>query len=50
MDIGEERWLQVAAQGIRDEEVPWHELLAPLTSGVKGIAKSLAKHLVAVWW
>ena len=43
-------WLQVAAQGIRDEEVPWHELLTPLTSGVEGVAKSLAKHLVAAWW
>ena len=65
MDIGEEepetleeidphwraqQWLQVAAQGIRDEEVPWHELLIPLTSGVEGAAKSLAKYLVAVWW
>ena len=45
-----QRWLQVATQGIRDEEVLWHELLAPLTSGVEGAAKSLAKHLVAVWW
>ena len=44
-----QQWLQVAAQGIMDEEVPWHELLAPLTSGVEGVAKSLAKHLVAVW-
>ena len=44
-----QRWLQVAAPGIREEEVLWHELLAPLTSGVEGMAKSLAKHLVAVW-
>ena len=43
-------WLQVAAQGIMDEEVPWHELLTPLTSGAEGMAKFLAKHLVAVWW
>ena len=64
MDIGEEeletleeinphwraqRWLQVAAQGIRDEEVPWHKLLAPLTSGAEGMAKALAKCLVAAW-
>ena len=64
MDIGEEEpktleeidphwraqwWLQVAAQGIRDEEVPWHELLTLLTSGAEGVAKSLAKHLVAAW-
>ena len=43
------RWLQVAVQGIRDEEVPWHELFAPLTSGVEGMARSLTKHLVAAW-
>ena len=42
-------WLQVAAQGIRDEEVPWHKLLTPLTSGAEGMAKALAKCLVAVW-
>ena len=45
-----QQWLQVAAQGITDEEVPWHKLLTPLTSGVEGMARSLAKHLVAVWW
>ena len=44
------RWLQVTVQGIMDKEVPWHELLAPLTSGVEGAARSLAKHLVAAWW
>ena len=64
MDIGEEEpktleeidphwrakwWLQVATQGIMDEEVPWHELLAPLTSGVEGMARSLAKCLVDAW-
>ena len=43
------RWLQVAAQGITDEEVPWHELLTLLTSGAEGTARSLAKHLVTVW-
>ena len=42
-------WLQVATQGITDGEVPRHELLAPLTSGAEGTAKSLAKHLVAMW-
>ena len=44
------RWLQVAVQGITDEEVPWYKLVAPLTSRVEGTARSLAKHLVAVWW
>ena len=44
-----QRWLQVATQGIRDEEVPWHELLTPLTSGAEDVAKALAKHLVAAW-
>ena len=45
-----QRWLQVAAQGITDEEVPWHKLLTPLTSGVESVTRSLAKHLVAAWW
>ena len=60
VDIGEEQpetlgeidphwraqwWLQVAIQDIMDEEVPWHELLAPLTLGAEGVARSLAKHL-----
>ena len=44
-----QQWLQVASQGIRDEEVLWHDLLAPLTSGAEGAAKALAKCLVAVW-
>ena len=43
-----QRWLQVAVQGIMDK-FPWHKLLTPLTSGVEGVAKSLAKHLVATW-
>ena len=42
------RWLEVAAQGIGDE-VPWHDLLAPLTSGAEGTANALAKFLVAAW-
>ena len=41
--------VQVAIQDITDEEVPWHEWLTPLTSGVEGTARSLAKHLVAAW-
>ena len=45
-----QRWMQVAAQGIMDEEVPWHKLLALLTSGAEGMARSLAKCLVAAWW
>ena len=59
VDIGEELeidpdrratcWLQVAGQGIA-EEVPWYELVTPLTSGAEGMALSLAKHLLVVWW
>ena len=41
------QWLQVAIQSITDEEVPWHELPTPLTSGAEGAARSVAKHLVA---
>ena len=44
------QWLQVAVQGITDKEVPWHELVTPLTSGAEGMAMSLAKHLVTAWW
>ena len=43
------RWLQMAVQGIAREEVPWYELVTPLTSGVEGTALSLAKHLLVVW-
>ena len=42
-------WLQLAVQGIADEEVTWFELVAPLTSGVEGTALVLAKCLVAMW-
>ena len=34
-----QHWLQLTTQGITDEEVTWHELLALLTSGVEGTAK-----------
>ena len=43
------QWLEVVAQGIGDEEVPWHDLLTPLTSGAEGTTKALAKCLVATW-
>ena len=43
-------WLQVAVQGITDEEVPWYKLVTPLASGVEGMALFLAKHLVTAWW
>ena len=42
-------WLQVAVQGIAEEELPWYELVTPLTSGVEGTALSLAKHLLTAW-
>ena len=43
------RWLQLVVQGISDDEVPWYEYVAPLMSGAKGTALSLAKHLLAIW-
>ena len=63
LDIGEEEetletvdltwqttcWLQLAVQGILDDEVPWYECIAPLTSGAKGMALPLAKHLLTIW-
>ena len=43
------QWLEVATQGIGDEEVSWHYLLALLMSGPEGTTKALAKCLVATW-
>ena len=54
LDIGEEEemletvdptwqmthWLQLAVQGISDDEVPWYECVAPLTSGAEGVTFS----------
>ena len=42
-------WLQVAVQGIAKEEVPWYELVTPMTSGMEGAALSMAKCLLAAW-
>ena len=64
IDIGEEEemletvdptwrathWLQLAVQGIPDDEVPWYDLITPLTVGAKGVALSLAKRLLTIWW
>ena len=62
MDIGEEatletidptwrttHWLQLAVQGISDDEVPWYEFVIPLMVGTEGTALLLAKHLLMVW-
>ena len=43
------RWLQLAVQGISDDEVPWYELVIPLMVGTEGAFLSLAKHLLMVW-
>ena len=64
IDIGEEEetletvdptwrashWLQLVVQGISDDEVPWYDLITPLMVGAKGVALSLAKCLLTVWW
>ena len=42
-------WLQLAVQGIVEDEVPWYELVIPLMLGAEGAALSLAKHLLAAW-
>ena len=44
------RWLQLVVQGILDEEVPWYEYVALLMTGAEGMALSLAKHLLTIWW
>ena len=43
------RWLQLAVEGISDDEVPWYKLIIPLMVGAKGMALSLAKCLLTVW-
>ena len=62
VDIGEEEetletidpnwrttcWLQLAVQGISDDEVPWYELITPLMVGAEGTALLLAKHLLTI--
>ena len=42
-------WLQLAVQGISDNEVPWYKLVTLLIMGAEGMALSLAKHLLTVW-
>ena len=42
-------WLQLAVQGISDDEVPWYEFVIPLVVGTEGVALSLAKRLLTVW-
>ena len=63
LDIGEEEemletvdptwrvthWLQLAVQGISDDEVPWYDLITLLTVVTEGAALSLGKRLLAVW-
>ena len=42
-------WLQLVVQNISDDEVPWYELVIPLTVGAEGTALSLAKLLLTAW-
>ena len=63
VDIGEEEatlesidptwrathWLQLAVQGIVEDEVPWYELAIPLVLGAEGTALLLAKRLLTAW-
>ena len=42
-------WLQLAVQGISDDEVPWYEFVTLLTTEAKGMTLSLAKCLLAIW-
>ena len=42
-------WLQLAVQGISDDEVPWYELVIPLMMGTEGVALALAKCLLMMW-
>ena len=42
-------WLQLAVQGISDDEVPWYDLVTLLMVGAEGAALSLDKHLLTIW-
>ena len=42
-------WLQLAVQGILDDEMPWYEFVIPLMVGTEGVALSLTKCLLIVW-
>ena len=42
-------WLQLAVQGISDDEVLWYEFVTPLMVVAEGMALSLAKHLLTIW-
>ena len=41
-------WLQLAVQGILDDEVPWYDLITLLMVRTEGAALSLAKYLLAI--
>ena len=41
-------WLQLAVQGILDDEVPWFKLIILLMVGAEGTALPLAKRLLAI--
>ena len=63
VDIGEEEetletvdptwrtthWLQLAVQGISDDEVPWYELITPLILRAEGVALLLDKCPLTIW-
>ena len=45
------RWLQLAVQGILDDEVPWYEHIMPLTLGGQGcgpLTSQVPSHHLAV--
>ena len=42
-------WLQLAVQGISNDEVPWYELVIPLTMGTEVAALALATCLLVMW-
>ena len=46
--LADNLWLQLAVQGILDDEVPWYECVTPLTSGAEGAVVLLAKHFLAI--
>ena len=42
-------WLQLVVQGILDDEVPWYELIIPLTVGTEGVAWLDFKSFIALF-
>ena len=42
-------WMEQCVKHLKDEDVPWWQLVAPMMNGGAEWTKELAKHLLMVW-